>query len=77
VGAFSAVLNRTRVASRWVVGVGLVVAIAHLVVSGAFARGGPLSPVGEVPLLVPALYYLWVASVSVTLLRRGAPAPAS
>lgn len=77
VGAFSAVLNRTRVASQWVVGVGLVVAIAHLVVSGAFARGGPLSPMGEVPLLVPALYYLWVASVSLTLLRRGAPGPAS
>jgi hypothetical protein len=77
VGAFSAVLNRTRAAGPLVVGLGLVVAVAHLVVAGAFARSGPLSPVGAVPLLVPALYYLWVASVSVSLLRRGAPAPAS
>jgi hypothetical protein len=74
VGAFAAVLRRTGVAGLSVVALGLVVAIAHLVVAGAFARGGPLSPLGQVPLLVPALYYLWVACVSVTLLRRGARA---
>ena len=77
VGAFSAVLNRTRVAGGLVVGLGLVVAIAHLVVAGAFAPGGTLSPLGAVALVVPALYYLWVATVSLTLLRRGAPPPAS
>ena len=77
VAAFSLVVLRTRLLPRWVVGFGLLVSVAHLVVSGAFARGGFLAPEGAIAVVVPTLYYLWVLVVSLTLLRRRTPRSAA
>lgn len=77
VAAFSVVLSRSRAVARRVVWLGFVVAAAHLVVSAAFARRGFLAPEGLIALVVPALYYAWVLGVSLALLRRRAPAPAT
>ena len=72
VAAFSVVIRRTRLLSRWVAGFGILVAAAHMVVSGAFARAGFLSAEGAIGVAVPTLYYLWVLVVSLGLLRRRA-----
>ena len=77
VGAFSVVLMRSGAAAGRVVWLGFLVALAHLVVSAAFARRGFLAPEGLIAFVVPALYYAWVLGVSLELLRRRAPAAAT
>ncbi len=71
--AFGAAILRSRVLPPWLGGLSLIVAAAHLFACGLFAQSGPLAPAGFVEaLLIPSIYYAWVAVVSLVLLLRPA-----
>lgn len=61
----------------WILALGLLVTVAHLVVAAAFAEEGFLSPHGGVAYLVPCLFFAWVAGACVVIWRgarvRGLP----
>jgi hypothetical protein len=69
IAAFTAALARSPVSRPWLLGLGGLVALAHLLVTGAFAAEGALSPTGTVAHVVPCLWFAWVASVCLVLLR--------
>jgi hypothetical protein len=69
IGAFTAALARSPASRPWLLGLGAIAAAAHLVVAGAFAADGALSPAGLVAHVVPCLWFAWVASACLVLLR--------
>ena len=75
IGAFTWALWRSPYGRVWLLAVGIVVAAAHLVVAGAFAREGFLSPEGTVAYAVPILFFAWIASAAVVLLRASEATP--
>lgn len=75
IGAYTLALARGEHGRAWLVPLGVVVAAAHLVVAGAFAREGFLSVHGGVAYVVPALYALWVAAASLVVWRAAARGP--
>jgi hypothetical protein len=78
IAAFTAALARSPASRPWLLVLGALVAVAHLVVTGAVAAEGVLSPTGTVAHLVPCLWFAWVASACLVLLRlaREGDAPA-
>jgi hypothetical protein len=69
--AYAVALTRTRMIGRWFLVASAFAAVAHLVVSMAFARSGFLSPEGGIAIVVPLIYTTWIGLVSVALLRAG------
>ena len=75
VGAFSALILRTRAVAHWLGWFGLLVVAAHLAAAGAFAQDGFFSPSVVSVFVAPPLYYLWMLSLSLALLRARRVAP--
>jgi hypothetical protein len=69
VGAFSTIVLRDGGFPRWIGWLGIVVVVVHLVSAGAFAASGPWSPTGIFGTAAPVFMTLWVACVSIRLLR--------
>jgi hypothetical protein len=74
IGAYTAAIAGSPASRPWLLGFGALVAAAHLLVTGAFAAEGALSPTGFVAHLVPCLWSAWVAVACLVLWRlsRGA-----
>jgi hypothetical protein len=69
--AFSLVVRRTGILPPSVAWLGFIVGAAHVLATmTTFAREGAYSLAGDVASTVPLLFYIWVAIVSATLLRR-------
>lgn len=69
IGAFTVAVARSPVSRRWLLWLGALAAAAHLVVAAAFATDGAMSPTGPVAHLVPCIWFAWVSSACLVLLR--------
>jgi hypothetical protein len=69
IAAYTAAIARSPAARPWLLGFGALVAAAHLLVTGAFAAAGALSPTGLVAHVVPCLWAAWVAVACLVLWR--------
>jgi hypothetical protein len=70
--AFAVALTRSGIVGNWLVTYTAFVAGAHLLVAGAFARSGFLSPEGGIAFVVPLVFFSWFVAVGASLLRRAA-----
>jgi hypothetical protein len=67
--AFGVTVLQTRALPPWLGLLTLLASTAHLLAASTFLQSGPLAPSGFVGTrLMPAIYYGWVAAVSVALL---------
>jgi hypothetical protein len=69
IAAYTAAISRSPASRPWLLGFGALVAAAHLLVTGAFAADGALSPTGLVAQVVPCLWSAWVAVACLVLWR--------
>jgi hypothetical protein len=74
--AFAVVMLRTRLPARWLGWGSALVALTHVPALFALSNAGALSPTGELALVGPFVFLVWVLCVSVTLLVGGRALPA-
>lgn len=68
-GAFSLAILRTRMLPAWAAWLGIVVGVVHIVAAGSLAGDGLFSPSGVPVYVAPLLYYIWMLTISILLLR--------
>ena len=69
IAAFGLALRGRPGFGAWILPVSAFAAVAHLVVSAAFARHGFLAPQGDVAIVVPLVYLAWIGAVGAALSR--------
>ena len=69
IAAFTLAGLRSPWRRPWLVAIGVVAALGHLVVAASFADAGFFSPEGGIAQLVPCLWLLWIGATCVALLR--------